>query len=197
VQLIRQGEDWREIFVSADGDVVRERDGGIASQFDRRDFSVLRQPAADGQRVELHESYRAWLSAWAPLWERGAMLTIDYGEAAEKLYARRPRGSVRAYFHHQRLEGPEVYRRMGRQDLTADVNFSDLQNWGERQGLHTEFLQTQADFILSRTEPTDDDAEKMLLHPDGAGRAFKVLCQTPKKCPNASATPSAAAARAT
>jgi SAM-dependent MidA family methyltransferase len=176
-QLVRRGEAWRELFLVADGDAVREEEGEIATRFDPRDFSVLRQPAADGQRVELHETHRAWQAAWLPRWRRGALLTVDYGDAAEHLYARRPRGTLRAYFHHQRLEGAEVYRRMGRQDMTADVNFSDLRAWGEAAGCRTEFLQTQAEFITSRVQPAGSDAERMLLHPAGAGRAFKVLCQ--------------------
>ena len=178
VQLVRHGDGWREIFLVANDDGVRERDGEIISKFDPQNFSVLQQPAANGQRCELHESYRAWLASWLPLWERGAMLTVDYGDTAENLYLRRPHGSLRAYFHHQRREGTDIYQRMGRQDLTADVNFTDLQNWGEQQSLRTEFFQTQADFITNHVKPANSDAEQMLLNPDGAGLAFKVLCQT-------------------
>src|SRR5690606_20096595 len=66
---------------------------------------------------------------WLPSWKSGRMLTIDYGATAETLYHRRPRGTVRAYLLQQRLEGPAIYENVGRQDLTADVNFTDLQNW--------------------------------------------------------------------
>jgi len=37
------------------------------------------------------------------------MLTIDYGDTCPALYLRRPRGTLRAYAHHQRLEGYDVY----------------------------------------------------------------------------------------
>ena len=57
------------------------------------------------------------------------MLTIDYGGAAEDIYHRRPRGTIRAYLLQHRLEGPAVYENPGRQDLTADVNFTDLIEW--------------------------------------------------------------------
>jgi SAM-dependent MidA family methyltransferase len=82
-----------------------------------------------GQCVEVHDSYRRYLTEWLPLWKSGCMLTIDYGAAADSLYHRRPRGTVRAYLLQQRLEGPAIYQNPGRQDLTADVNFTDLQNW--------------------------------------------------------------------
>ena len=54
---------------------------------------------------------------------------------------------MRAYFRHQRIEGMGIYLRPGRQDLTADVNFVDLQEWGEQLGLKTIQIVTQADFI--------------------------------------------------
>jgi len=53
-------------------------------------------------------------------WTAEAMLTIDYGSPEA--------GS--AYHRHQRIEGRDIYSRIGRHDLTADVNFADLMSWG-------------------------------------------------------------------
>jgi SAM-dependent MidA family methyltransferase len=136
----------------------------------------------DGQRVEIHVAYEAWQRKWLPLLERGALLTIDYGETVEKLYPRRLQGSVRAYYKHQRLTGPDVYKRFGKQDLTADVNFTDLKNWGSTAGLRNHSLVTQADFLNRAVPDVEKRAEKdpalqAILHPDGAGTAFKVLDQ--------------------
>jgi len=180
VQLVKQGEEWQEIFLELVGGHIRERSGPAVTKFNSQDFSIFRhlRDAKDGQRCELHPSYREWLAEWMLLWKKGAMLTIDYGAAAGRLYERRPSGSLRAYFQHTVLEGADLYQRMGQQDLTADVNFSDLENWGQQLSLTTEFFQTQADFILERVRSTNSDAEKMLLHPEGAGQAFKVLCQS-------------------
>ncbi|MDR0532661.1 MAG: SAM-dependent methyltransferase [Verrucomicrobiales bacterium] len=180
VQLVKQDGDWQEIFLEQAGDQIRERSGPPVSKFKKANFSVFRHlaKAANGQRCELHESYREWLAEWVPLWKKGAMLTIDYGDSAGRLYERRPQGSLRAYFQHNVLEGIDLYQRMGRQDLTADVNFTDLEYWGQQLSLTTEFFQTQADFMLKRVRSANSDAEKMLLHPDGAGQAFKVLCQS-------------------
>lgn len=82
-----------------------------------------------GQIIEIHESYQKYLAAWMPHWKAGRMLTIDYGSTSEKLYHRRPQGTLRGYLFQQRLEGPAIYQNPGRQDITADVNFTDLQNW--------------------------------------------------------------------
>ncbi|QTN33415.1 SAM-dependent methyltransferase [Akkermansiaceae bacterium] len=91
--------------------------------------SAFKLDFPDGQRVEIHDSYRLWLESWLPGWKRGKMLTIDYGTTAETLYHRRPGGSLRAYFLHQRSCGAEIYQNPGLRDITADVNFTDLSQW--------------------------------------------------------------------
>lgn len=102
---------------------------------------------AVGQRLERHDSYREWLQAWRSEWKEGAMLTIDYGE--NELGKRRcpKEGSLRGYWKHQRFTGTDLYARFGKQDLTADVNFGDLQHWGKSLGLKNSSLMTQREFI--------------------------------------------------
>ena len=99
--------------------------------------SALAMKCATGQRVEAFQSYRNWLTTVDRHLHRGALLTIDYGGSPTEIYHRKPGGTMRAYFRHQRIEGKEIYLRPGRQDLTADVNFVDLQEWGEQLGLKT------------------------------------------------------------
>jgi SAM-dependent MidA family methyltransferase len=142
-------------------------------------FSALSEPSLqrEGQRVELHGSYRTWLAQeLVPHWHAGRMITIDYGGEAGTIYQRRPLGSLRGYYRHQRREGTEVLRQFSFQDLTADVNFTDLRNWGEELGIHTVRLLTQADFLraeLDRGFPPNASSSDPL----GAGEAFKVLDQ--------------------
>jgi SAM-dependent MidA family methyltransferase len=119
--------------------------------------------------VEIHESYRHWLRGWAPHWTSGAMLTIDYGDPMPALYHRRTRGTLRGYAHHQRLTGHEIYQAPGRLDLTADVNFSDLEKWGEELGWKTTRHATLHEFLPATTEPQFLEAAK----------AFRVLDQCP------------------
>ena len=122
-----------------------------------------------GQCVETHESYRRWLDTWLPLWHCGRMLTIDYGGMADTIYQRRPHGTVRAYFMRQRLEGPAIYQNIGFQDLTADVNFTDLMDWS-RPWMRAQRLETLAEFLANTVDGPIAD-------PDGAGGAFLVLDQ--------------------
>lgn len=119
-----------------------------------------------GQRIEVHESYHRYLEEWLPRWKSGRMLTIDYGAAVESLYYRRPHGTLRAYLHQQRLEGPQIYENPGRQDLTADVNFTDLEIWSQPWVSESK-IQSFGDFL--------DPRGQVDLH--GAESAFLVLDQ--------------------
>lgn len=125
-----------------------------------------------GQRIEVHDSYRRFLTDWLPHWKAGRLLTIDYGATAENLYHRRPHGSTRGYLHQQRLEGPAVYENPGRQDLTADVNFTDLMHWSQpwiREQRLTDFGE-----FLQRAQTSNDP---LLADPLSASGAFLVLDQ--------------------
>ena len=97
------------------------------------------------------------------------MLTIDYGATVGNLYHRRPQGSVRAYLLQQRLEGRAIYDNPGRQDITADVNFTDLQNWSHPWML-VQKISTFREFL-------QNTGGELLADPQGAGDAFLVLDQ--------------------
>ncbi|MGI9244247.1 MAG: SAM-dependent methyltransferase [Verrucomicrobiales bacterium] len=163
---------WEELFVRADGTEI----SGPS------EFSCGWQPA-DGQRIERHLSYRAWLEGWVGEWKSGRMLTIDYGGTFPELYARRPAGTLRAYFAQMRFDGiGEFLQRAGAQDLTADVNFSDLMGWGQALGLGEGQLLTQRDFLLQNLAGLEARAKRQealafLLAPGGAADAFQVLEQ--------------------
>ncbi len=129
-----------------------------------------------GQRVEVHESYQKWLQSWLSLWQGGEMLTIDYGSLVKALYHRRPQGSLRGYLLQQRIDGSAIYQNPGLQDLTADVNFTDLIEWGEPLLQH-ETPQNFAEFILPFTQNHDS---KLLT----ACEYFMVLRQSPRHLVN-------------
>ena len=173
-RLVQKQEDgWQEVFVNQENGVTRECLRPLALNLEElRGFSALRHPCfSEGQRIELHASVRDWLRNWTPHWREGAMLTIDYGDLLPALYHRRPRGTVRAYLMHQRLEGPAVYENVGRQDITADINFTDYRAWAAECGMKETFFGSQADFIrLHRPGATGP-----MVDPEGAGSAFKAL----------------------
>ena len=141
--------------------------------------SSFHQPHSAGQWIEVHESYQRWLAEWMPWWKAGCMLTIDYGNTAEKIYHRRPAGTIRGYHFQQVIEGPEIYRHPGHRDLTADVNFTDLIDW-TRPWTSASQLFSFADFLQSHAKPRDV-SDRFLIDQHGAGSAFMALEQSCKK----------------
>lgn len=137
--------------------------------------SSFQQSYPLGQRIEVHESYRHWLETWMSQWRRGRLLTIDYGSEVDHLYHRRPLGTTRAYLLHQRIEGMGIYQNIGRQDLTADVNFTDLIAWSQNWTKDHK-LQSFEQFLKPFTSPTLL-ADDFLMSEGGAGKAFLVLDQ--------------------
>ncbi|MCH7228208.1 SAM-dependent methyltransferase [Haloferula sp. A504] len=136
------------------------------------DSSVFGQDFPEGRIVEVHESVRDWMTSSLSHWHRGRMLTIDYGSEIGSLYHRRPAGTLRGYLHHQRVEGRECFLRPGRQDLTTDINFTDLVNWSAPWS-ETRRLVSQAEFLADSIDP-HDAGDRAVADPTGAGGSFLV-----------------------
>ncbi len=173
-QLTADG--WRELAVAFDEN-RRPRECLLAPA-PLPPSSSFRQPHPVGQWIEVHDAYRLWLTSWLPAWQAGRLLTIDYGSSAADLYHRRPCGTVRAYLFQQRLEGSAIYENPGRQDLTADVNFTDLRDWSAPWATAANPLPL-GDFLRPFTDPATP-ADQTLLDAHGAGSAFLVLDQQPR-----------------
>jgi SAM-dependent MidA family methyltransferase len=179
--------EWQEVWVlSRDGTVRGEDLRPLRLREDQQPwFSALREwtpktpPAAPRQRVELAAAAREWLRAWASAWRSGWMLIVDYGDGFPALYHRRPRGTLRAYLMHQRIEGPGVYTNPGRQDITADVNFTDLRAWCEALGWREVSFETQSDFLQRMGIAAHDHAGHRLADSADAGGAFKCFVVAP------------------
>ena len=140
----------------------------------------------------MNPSIRPWMSAVANSLERGYVLTIDYGYESAELYSDdRSRGTLQSYYRH--TDGHSPYQRVGRQDMTAHVDFTALIEEGRAAGLRPVFLTTQAEFLhslgydqmeMSVQKSNWDREEKAanlsamrdLVNPNGLGR-FRVLVQ--------------------
>ncbi len=124
------GSHWQEVCIEGDLGNPKERFIPISNR-SLPSSKIFQQKFSWPQRVEVHESYALFLSKWLPSLKAAEVLTIDYGDTAALVYQRRPKGSLRAYFHHTLRQNLEVYKNSGYQDITADVNFSDLRCWSE------------------------------------------------------------------
>jgi SAM-dependent MidA family methyltransferase len=176
-RLVRLESGWADIYLRYDDDQWRQE---LSPAPVSVACSALDAGFAVGQTIEVHESFHEWLAAVSAQLDTGAILTIDYGGQPEEIYYRRPDGTVRGYFRQERIEGADILRRAGYQDLTTDVNFVDLQAWGESLALKTVDYLTQREFV-ARWNPNalkrGDAAGLFTLDQQGAGTAFKVLHQ--------------------
>ena len=145
--FVRSGGDWREVALRVDGAQASEV---LLPAATLPDSSAFRPDAPQGSRIEVLDSYRGWLREWAPKWRAGRMLTVDYGDVMPSLYRRRPEGTLRAYAHHQRFTGSDIWAALGKQDITSDVNFTDLADWGRALGWRTRFSGTLSEFLTAR-----------------------------------------------
>lgn len=111
-------------------------------------LSSLPRQLPDGFRGEVNLGIGDWMNDAASALDRGYVLTIDYGYEANELYSdARARGTFQTYYKH--VDGSSPYQRVGRQDMTAHVDFSALIAEGLNAGLRPVFLTTQAEFLKS------------------------------------------------
>jgi SAM-dependent MidA family methyltransferase len=176
-RLVLLESGWADLYLRYDDDQWRQE---LSAAPISVNYSTLDTGFAVGQTIEVHERFQAWLATVSAQLDTGAILTIDYGGRPEEIYERRPQGTIRGYFRQERIEGAGIFRRAGHQDLTADVNFVDLQTWGNSLGLKTVAYLTQREFV-TRWNPNAlkraSAAELFTLDEQGAGNAFKALHQ--------------------
>ncbi len=181
---------WREVWVRSErGEPAREElrercwsDAEVAAFQALSDWTSATPPPSPRQRVELHASVRDWLSEWSREWKSGAMLTIDYGDLFPQVYHRRPRGTIRGYLHQQRTEGAEIYLNPGRQDLTADINFSDYGRWATDLGWSEVFFGSLRGFLNQHAADRVNRAsgiDAQMIEEGSAADAFQCVVHRP------------------
>ena len=157
-----------------------------------RRLDTLGVELPDGTRGEINLRIAQWARQVAEIIERGFVLTIDYGYEAKELYSpQRSRGTLQTYYKH--TSGSSPYQWIGRQDITAHVDFTTVIEEGRAVGLKPLCLMPQAEYLdrlglkvwassLRERDmsPRDVRANAMamrdLVDPDGLG-GFKVLIQ--------------------
>jgi len=149
-------------------------------------YSIHPEP---GERVEVPLQSQMYMNTAAKL-ERGFIVVIDYGYTREEQLSGRHRGTLKAIRQHSVSEN--TYEAPGEQDITADVNFTALAAAAEKQGMQTQKLVTQSQFLLGIGEANEfaDAFEecrlpqerakvalqlKHLVTPAGMGESFHVL----------------------
>lgn len=188
-QVTLEGGRLREIYVAADGDGLVTQTGEPSTPLLARRLAGLGVALAEGQVAEVNLALDGWAAAAAQSLRRGFVLTIDYGRPARELYdaAERFRGTLTSFYQHTQTDRP--LERIGRQDLSAQVDFTSLARAGAQAGLNFLGYTTQSAFLghlglrrwLShRADAAPRPAElagmRELAKPGGLGD-FKVMAQ--------------------
>jgi SAM-dependent MidA family methyltransferase len=198
-RLVQRGEHLHELWVGERGGTLDWTEHEAPPLYDDY-FAANGVELAEGQFADVTPEWEAFHEDVLRWFERALVVTIDYGYPAKKLFHSRARrfGTAAAYagqrVHRDLLANP------GEQDLTAHINFTDLERAGERQGAQTIFFDRLAKFLLAIgitehelfrpvqeigiSTPEEglqllearDEARRLVL-PDGMGEEFRVLVQ--------------------
>ena len=191
-RLVQRGEHLHELW-------VRETESGELDWSEREApapyedyFASHGVQLENGQFADVSLEWEAFHRELVGRFERALFVTFDYGHPAAKLFSSRARrfGTAAAYRGHRVTR--DLLANPGEQDLTAHINFSDL----ERADAATLYFDRMAKFLLAGgiTEhpllmPVGDvtadtytafqdreDARRLIL-PDGIGEDLRVLVQ--------------------
>ena len=145
-RVIQQGSTLYELLVDAtDGgfiEIIAEPSTpALADRLRQLDVTL-----PNGSKAEIDLDGPAHLQESAATLRNGFIFTIDYGYPAATLYdGSRREGTLLCYHHHTSSTNP--YIRLGKQDITAHVDFTSLARAGEDAGLVTEGLLTQQRYL--------------------------------------------------
>jgi SAM-dependent MidA family methyltransferase len=143
-----EGGQIHEVFVTWDGRRLAEELRPPSSAGIERYFERLGLRPGEGCRAEVNLDAIGWAAAAARSLDRGCLITLDYGYAAEDLYAPwRQDGTLLCFYRHN--PGTNPYVRIGRQDMTAHVDLTSLRASGEEAGLVTLGIVSQSQFLLN------------------------------------------------
>ncbi|GBD10490.1 hypothetical protein HRbin23_00133 [bacterium HR23] len=102
-------------------------------------------PLEEGMEGEACLALPTWAQEVASVWKRGLAIILDYGGAPSDLYRSGRSGTIRAFRRH--LATGALYHHIGRQDITASVDFSALQRCAREAGLEVVGCLPQGAFL--------------------------------------------------
>ncbi|TMV46686.1 SAM-dependent methyltransferase [Paenibacillus mesophilus] len=168
-----------------------EQDGPAAVYIENQGIAIR-----EGQIIEVNPAAADWIRRVGERLAHGTLVTIDYGDTAEELFAsHRMKGTFLCYRNHQAYDDPFAYP--GEQDMTAHVDFTACIRAGEEAGFTEWSLRTQQQFLIDEgvldmlashdgRDPFSPQAKRnravrQLLISDQMSELFKVLVQTKKR----------------
>jgi len=188
---VERGE-LREVYVVWRRDCFEDELGPPSTPELAAYFERLGLLPGEGCRAEVNLPALDWMRRVAVALAQGFVLTFDYGHEAAELYAPwRRNGTLLCFYRHNPSADP--YARIGKQDMTAHVDFTSLVEEGQHHGLEPLGITTQTRFLaalgigeaLARPSGAELPLEEYyarrravteLLDPAGLGR-IRVLVQ--------------------
>jgi len=182
-----------EIYVDCEGDRLLDVEGPLSESGIKVYFEDAGLELYPGQRAEVNLLAGPWVERAAAILKNGFVVTIDYGLPARELYGiDRIGGTLMCHYRHK--ANFEPYLRIGSQDITSHVDFTNLCGRGLKVGLKLAGFTTQKNFLLGLgvlEELIETEAAGMadydnikhnraiagLIAPGGMGDTFKVLVQ--------------------
>lgn len=149
-----------------------------------RSRGVTLQP---GQQLEIRPGARAMARQLAQKLRRGLLLVFDYGARARALYGpTRMNGTLEAFNQHRVTR--DVLSDPGQRDITSWVNFSEIEEVLEEEGMKIHGLVSQSRVLLasgiareladsgsSAAASVERNAIAKLFMPGGMGESIRVL----------------------
>ncbi len=159
----RVGDRLLELYVDWDGTGFVDRVGQPSTADLAARLTADGVTLQDGATAEICLEVDGWIAEIAAGLERGVALIVDYGHPATELYGpARADGTLLAYSGHRAHDDWAVG--VGRQDLTAHVDFSALERAAVSRGLTQLGLTSQAEFLVG--VGTDELLDAVRSDPD-------------------------------
>ncbi|SKB14175.1 conserved hypothetical protein [Planktothrix sp. PCC 11201] len=153
-QVIVQNKQLQEIYITLDSEVKFKEiiaelsTEKITDYFKLIDINLCSNIYPEGYRTEINLVALDWMKTLSTKLNQGFILTIDYGYTAQRYYLpSRTEGTLQCYYQHRHHNDP--YLNIGRQDITAHVNFTALQLYGKDWGIDAVGFTQQALFLMA------------------------------------------------
>jgi SAM-dependent MidA family methyltransferase len=192
-RVIMRNKDLRELFVGLHRDefvwVESEPVHRVAEYCSRVGLRLL-----EGQIAEINLDAEEYISRAPRLFDRGFLITVDYGaERTELLDAPgRFEGTLRAFRRHQMIRN--VLEAPGEQDLTTTVDWTQIKAAGRNAGLRAVRFERLDQFLLAEgltgvlselLTQTEGQVEALrlttgareMIMPHGLTASFQILVQ--------------------
>ncbi len=188
VKLItRKDNCWEELLVEQKNDAFTLNPHPIDSP-ELLTFIKSLPELPQGYTTEYRPSIKQFTQKCATALDQGLILTIDYGYTRSDYYAsERKAGTFYTFHNHKASEQP--LKLLGKQDITAHVDFSQLASAMIESNFTPSYFDTQARYLTQHAEDWFHSIEnsstpppfklirqfQMLTHPTMMGTQFSVL----------------------